>query len=1091
MQYRTLGRTQLEVSVIGMGTAQLRMVPEKQAIETLIKGFDRGINVVHVAPDYEGSEYIVAKAISETSKSIIVCGQGYDRQFHSDQPVSHFEMLFERLCRSLDLPRLDMFGIACIDDRERFGENIWGNGGMIDFLQRKKLENRLGSIFCTTHGSPEYIKALIEKDIFDAIMIPYNLLGFHLLSTPPYGNKNHEDLVRNGTEIIPLSHKHNIGLIIMKALAGGLMCSSPVGSPSSIHSVPMENPKAIDILRLTISDPAIHSAVVGVKSPSEADELARAGDAARQPDETASKNRGFHIEKLKAVLCSRCGDCDTKCAKSLPLSWMIRAGYVALCSDSTYETWEDIEYFRLYASPDIPCHACSDKKCTCPAGIDIPILLTEIHKKMMDMAVKGNIQPGLSERSLPCGDAHFAARLIYHHIPDAISSGSHEFSRIFLENTGQRGWFKKENPYQAHVRLGVYINGKKTDQAPIREDTHHGERIHFSFNVCAPNRPGPFQLTLKLLGEHLGFEDNLGLLLLEKTLVSQKNKPDSINDISIMNCPIRISSHNLPERLAAESRWFIWVCIENTSAAHWPEGAGFEIRVLINGNHQLSFGLPRGSFHSYEKKHYYFCFIAPASPASHSVSLKLYARSDADGQKHEVDECRKTIRIVEKETCHTHTHLATALNCNSWFYYPSQGMIKGGTSNSYPVFIKKAKRGRFTDSSGRQYIDYVMGWGSSLLGHAHPVICKAVSKTVKNGSMLSLPHLLEMELTRMLCDRFAAAEAVLFGKNGSDVTTAAIRLARSFTGKKHILFCGYHGWQDGFAESLGFAHTGVPERDISLVHPFKYGDIEYLNHLIKQYADQIAAIMIEPAGVIESIQGPIHDADRLFLEKLTKIAGQSGTLVIFDEIMTGFRYLKGSVHEYCGLRPDLVCLGKGLSAGMPLSALIGRAEIFHQGMARISYHPTFKGEACSLAAAKAALSVYEKKNISGHIWKYGQQLAGGIEELFDQYKIPASVIGPPFRMGISFHVDDPNTQTLLRTLLHQELIKNGIFTFNTIMLPCYAHNKSDLKQTLKAFNKSLRIVQQAMEKRNFAELLEIPEAASHNEPMCLTPVRPE
>ena len=224
MQYRILGRTQLKVSIIGMGTAQLRTVPETEAVETLVAGFEHGINIVHVAPDYEGAEYLIARAISQTPQSVIVCGQGYDRQFNSEQPVSHFEMLFERLCRTLDAPRLELFGISCIDDRERFGENVWGRGGMVEFLQAKKSEKRLGSMFCTTHGSPQYIRELIERDVFDAIMIPYNLLGFHLLSCPPAPDGNSEDLAGNGADILPLARERNVGLLIMKALAGGLMC---------------------------------------------------------------------------------------------------------------------------------------------------------------------------------------------------------------------------------------------------------------------------------------------------------------------------------------------------------------------------------------------------------------------------------------------------------------------------------------------------------------------------------------------------------------------------------------------------------------------------------------------------------------------------------------------------------------------------------------------------------------------------------------------------------------------------------------------------------------------------------------------------
>jgi glutamate-1-semialdehyde 2,1-aminomutase len=557
-----------------------------------------------------------------------------------------------------------------------------------------------------------------------------------------------------------------------------------------------------------------------------------------------------------------------------------------------------------------------------------------------------------------------------------------------------------------------------------------------------------------------------------------------------MNCPIRITSHNLPDQFAAESRWFIWICLENSNGLSWPETAESvksEIHVWLNGNYHLSLSLPRSTFDPYEKKYFYFCFIAPSSPAKYDIKLKLIAGYSSREEKFEVDQCQTKFRVSPKEHSLTNTHLATALYRNSWFYLPSQGLTRGRDSNSYPIFVKKAKGSNFIDTSGNRYVDYVMGWGSSLLGHAHPAVCKAVSKTIKNGSMLSLPHHMEMEVTTMLCSIFKSAEAVLFGKNGSDVTTAAIRLARVFTGRNHILFCGYHGWQDAFTEPIGFYHSGVPDNTSPTMHAFKYGDIANLKNLLKQYSGNVAAIMIEPAGVIESIQGPIHDADSQFLEELSNLARESEILVIFDEIMTGFRYLGGSVHQYCRIRPDLICLGKGLSSGMPLSALIGRADIFNKCMPNIYYHPTFKGDVASLAAAKAALEIYQKHNIPDHIWRYGRQLAQGIERLFAQYDIPASIIGPPFRMAISFHVERPNEQALLRTLLHQELLKNRVFTFNTIMLPSFAHDKSDLLKTFTAFEKSLQTIQRVMKKGNFAEVLEIPEVVSHTEPMCLTP----
>ncbi len=499
------------------------------------------------------------------------------------------------------------------------------------------------------------------------------------------------------------------------------------------------------------------------------------------------------------------------------------------------------------------------------------------------------------------------------------------------------------------------------------------------------------------------------------------------------------------------------------------------------------FSLPGADFHEDEKKHYYFCFISPGHPGWYNLSLQLWVTENCSALPDKADECAEKLQVIEGKRTATNDFMSIALGRNSWFYLPGQGMIKGPSGSSYPSFVAKAHQSKFTDSLGRKYIDYVMGWGSSLLGHGHPDIRKSVSKSVQNGSMLSLPHLLEMEVTQLLGERFKGAEAVLFGKNGSDVTTAAVRLSRIFTGKHHVLYCGYHGWQDDFAECIGFPNSGVPERSTPLMHPFRYGDLQSLIELLEKYSNQIAAIIIEPAGVIESIQGPIHDADPVFLTTISELARKSGALLIFDEIMTGFRYLKGSVHQYCGLNPDLVCLGKGLSAGLPLSALIGRGEILHKGMQHIYYHPTFKGDVCALAAAKAALLFYQKKDVPGHIWRFGAQLARSITELFSRFNIPASIVGPPFRMGVTFHVEDIKYQRLLRTLLHQELIKNGIFTFDTIMLPSYAHTGSDLKKTCMAFARSMEVIQKAMETGYFAKFLEIPEVASHQDPMCLTP----
>src|SRR5262249_9761764 len=167
MEYRRLGRSGLSVSVVGLGTSQLRLVPERQALETLLRGFDLGINLVHTAPDYGRAEHFVAEAVARTDKRVFVASQGYDVPLNSSGPVHRFEELFETPCKRLRTERLEIFGIAQIDDREARGENVWGAHGMVEFLQHKKEQGRLGAIFCTTHGSPQYVTRLVETGVFD------------------------------------------------------------------------------------------------------------------------------------------------------------------------------------------------------------------------------------------------------------------------------------------------------------------------------------------------------------------------------------------------------------------------------------------------------------------------------------------------------------------------------------------------------------------------------------------------------------------------------------------------------------------------------------------------------------------------------------------------------------------------------------------------------------------------------------------------------------------------------------------------------------------------------------------------------------
>ena len=237
MQQRRLGRTNLAVSAVGFGTCQLRLVTETQAIDTLLRGFDLGVNLVHTAPDYEGAEEIVARAVVRSSRRVIVASQGYDVHFNSDGPVRHFEHLFESTCRRFRTDRLELFGIACVDDREAYRENVWGKRGMIEFLQKKKAQGRLGGIFCTTHGNPEFVAKLVRSGAFDAVMLAYNELGFHLLSYSPPPGRHFEDVPRNKSEIFPLCKELRCRCHDHEAPGRGVTLSRP-GVPPEVRGWP-------------------------------------------------------------------------------------------------------------------------------------------------------------------------------------------------------------------------------------------------------------------------------------------------------------------------------------------------------------------------------------------------------------------------------------------------------------------------------------------------------------------------------------------------------------------------------------------------------------------------------------------------------------------------------------------------------------------------------------------------------------------------------------------------------------------------------------------------------------------------------------
>ena len=219
-----------------------------------------------------------------------------------------------------------------------------------------------------------------------------------------------------------------------------------------------------------------------------------------------------------------------------------------------------------------------------------------------------------------------------------------------------------------------------------------------------------------------------------------------------------------------------------------------------------------------------------------------------------------------------------------------------------PLFLERGEGARVWDVDGNEYLDFTMALCAVSLGYADPDVNAAVARQLERGVLFTLAHPLEAEVAEQLCRLIPCAEMVRFGKNGSDVTSGAVRLARAFTGRDVIAACGYHGWQD-WAIGPTTRNMGVPKAVRELTCTFTYNRIETLERIFDEHPGRVAAVIMEPVGIEPPRSG--------FLESVRELSSRRGALLIFDEIVTGFRLALGGAQEHFGVVPDLACFGKG------------------------------------------------------------------------------------------------------------------------------------------------------------------------------------
>lgn len=380
-----------------------------------------------------------------------------------------------------------------------------------------------------------------------------------------------------------------------------------------------------------------------------------------------------------------------------------------------------------------------------------------------------------------------------------------------------------------------------------------------------------------------------------------------------------------------------------------------------------------------------------------------------------------------------------------------------------PVFLEKGKGGHVWDIDGNKYLDFVCGLGAITLGYNHPAVNKAVKTQLRKGISFSQSNLLELELAQKLVKIIPCAQMVKFVKNGSDATTAAVRLARAYTNKEIIFCCGYHGYHDWYIGTTSNS-LGIPKAIKNLTKTFIYNDIDSFIRLFNKYKRKVAAVILEPS----QLSLPKNN----FLQKVKKITHQNQAILIFDEVVSGFRLSLGGAQEYYHVTSDLAAVGKGMGNGLPISALVGKAEIMKLIDKGVFISTTFGGEALSLAGALAVIKVLEQPGAFKHIWSLGENWKKGMQVLIKKQKLEKiiKIIGADPHCGVSFSASQNLTGNDLFSVFQQELIKSGILTTG-INNFCLAHTKKDIKDYLSAADFAFITVKEAIKKNSLKGIL--------------------
>lgn len=384
-----------------------------------------------------------------------------------------------------------------------------------------------------------------------------------------------------------------------------------------------------------------------------------------------------------------------------------------------------------------------------------------------------------------------------------------------------------------------------------------------------------------------------------------------------------------------------------------------------------------------------------------------------------------------------------------------------------PTYLERADGCRVWDPDGNEYIDYRMSLGPILLGYNYPDVKRAVDEQHEDGPVFSLPHELQVDVAELLVDVVPSAEKVRFAKNGNDATTLAAKVARAHTGRDVVATTGYHGWPDVWMSNTR-GNRGIPKAVGAYTEGFEYDDVESLEDVFEKHPDDVAAVVMPAA----SLEAPSDG----YLEEVREICDREDALLVFDEVLSGFRFATGGAQEYFDVTPDLTALAKGISNGYPLSALVGRGDVMDTIESDgFFYSMTYAGETLSLAASKAAIQVNRDENVPEHIWDVGSTLREGYNDLAADHGLDdvTEAVGMAPRIVSNFEAAGGADANLLQSLFMQECHKRGVLFFSS-QLTSYSHSHDDIEETLDVYDEAMGVLAEAVRSEDVEQRLEGP-----------------